>query len=65
MEQKTFIEAIVPITNALEKYIFAARRFVSCFFSGRIKTLAVYFCLYESSLYFSGIEDQINTVYEK
>ena len=56
---------VVPIIYKLEKRFLQLLyfwRFVSCFLSGRVKKLVVYFGLYESSLDFQRREDQINTL---
>ena len=57
---------VVPIIYKLEKRFLQLLyfwRFVSCFLSGRVKKLVVYFGLYESSLDLQRREDHINTLF--
>ena len=56
---------VVPMIYTLDKRFLQLLyfwKFASCFFSGRVKKLVVYFGLYESSLDFLRREDEINTV---
>ena len=59
-------EQVTPIIYTLEKRFLQLLyfwRFVSCFLSGRVKKLVVYFGLYESSLDLQRREDHINTLF--
>ena len=66
--QKTYMEVICTINIlAAEKVFYSCYgwRFVSRFFSDRVKKLVVHFGLYESSLDFRRRENEINAAYEE